>query len=354
MKKIIISVTNDLITDQRVHKVATSLINKGYFVLLIGKHGDQIKSRSYRTHRFKMIFNKGFMFYLEYNYRLFSFLLFKKFDILLSNDLDTLLSNFLLSRIRNKKLVYDSHELFTEVPELINRPFIKFTWSILERLCLPYIIYSYTVSQSISNYYLRKYGLKMLVVKNFPIYKKTSNYSKDNKVKKIIYQGAVNKDRGIELMIESMLYVDATLIIVGAGDIIKQMKNKVKNFSLENKVKFLGKLPYEDLYEITKTCDLGLSFEENTCLAYSYSLPNKIFDYINAEIPVLISDLPEFKKIIIKNKVGMCLKSREPKEVAKQIEHILSLSQQYWIDEIRLAKKEFCWQNEEKKLLTLF
>ena len=97
-----------------------------------------------------------------------------------------------------------------------------------------------------------------------------------------------------------------------------------------------------------------MSFEENTCLAYSYSLPNKIFDYINAEIPVLISDLPEFKKIIIKNKVGMCLKSREPKEVAKQIEHILSLSQQYWIDEIRLAKKEFCWQNEEKKLLTLF
>ena len=128
MKKIIISVTNDLIADNRVHKVATSLCKNNYNILLIGrklKKSSKIKERNYKCKRIKLIFNKGALFYAEYNFRLFWLLLFTKADILLANDLDTLLANFLCAKIKRKKLVYDSHEYFTEVPELINRKFTK-------------------------------------------------------------------------------------------------------------------------------------------------------------------------------------------------------------------------------------
>ena len=356
MKKVIISVTNDLSTDQRVHKVANSLTANGFHVLLVGRLHQRSKallSRKYHCHRFKLIFNKGFLFYLEFNVRLFFFLFFKKCDILLSNDLDTLLANFLVSKFKARKLIYDSHELFTEVPELLNRIVVKNFWLYIEKLCLPRVKYTYTVSNSIASYYNKKYDINMSVVRNLPLLKK-AHYIKDNHVKKIIYQGAINKDRGVDLMIESMQYVDAKLYILGSGDLLYEMMEYAEKLNLDDKVFFIGKLNFEDLFSITQTADLGLSFEKDTCLAYRYSLPNKIFDYIHAEIPILISDLPEFKQIIEEYDVGLVLNSRDPKEAASQINQLLAVDKKMWLSKISLAKQVLCWENEEKKLLSIF
>ncbi len=135
MKRIIVSVTNDLTTDQRVAKVCDTLTKMGFSVLLIGrklKNSENI-NRNYKIVRFRLLFNKGFLFYAEYNLRLFFKLLFLKKDVLLSNDLDTLLPNYLIHKIFKTKLVYDSHELFTEVPELTNRPFVQKFWLTIEK-----------------------------------------------------------------------------------------------------------------------------------------------------------------------------------------------------------------------------
>ncbi|MAQ69642.1 MAG: glycosyl transferase group 1 [Flavobacteriales bacterium] len=357
MKKVIISVTNDLNTDQRVDKVANSLLDNGFSVLLVGRKirnfSSPLISRSYDCHRFSLIFDKGFLFYLEFNIRLFFFLFFKKSDILLSNDLDTLLPNFLVSKLKRKKLVYDSHELFVEVPELIHRPIVKRVWLLLEQFCLPRIRYSYTVSTSIANYYHEKYNINMSVVRNFPFYQKIDVSTLVND-KKIIYQGAVNQDRGVDLMIAAMQYVDAKLYIAGTGDVLDQMVDYVIKLNLDKKVIFLGQVPFQKLSKITQSASLGLSFEEDTCLAYRYSLPNKIFDYIHAEIPVLISNLPEFISVIKKYDVGMVLSSRDPKEVASQINTLISSDRKHMLPKIKLAKKDLCWENEQKKLLSLF
>ena len=184
MKKIIISVTNDLTTDQRVDKVATSLVSAGFSVFLIGRShrkASPLNNRKYDSHRFKMFFSKGFLFYFEFNIRLFCFLLTSKCDILLSNDLDTLCANFLISKLRKIKLVYDSHELFTEVPELLNRPITKFIWLSMENFFLKRIKFSYTVSESIASYYRERYGIKMSVISNFPVIKSVKNNSKKSK-----------------------------------------------------------------------------------------------------------------------------------------------------------------------------
>src|SRR5208283_1226470 len=130
MKKFILSVTNDLVTDQRVHRVASTIFNLGNDVLLIGRiRKDSLPvTRPYRTLRMRLLFNQGPLFYAEYNVRLFVFLLFQRVDVLVSNDLDTLLANYLVFRILNKELVYDTHEYFTGVPELKNRPVVRCIW----------------------------------------------------------------------------------------------------------------------------------------------------------------------------------------------------------------------------------
>ncbi|MCF6185522.1 MAG: glycosyltransferase [Bacteroidales bacterium] len=179
-QKIIISVTNDLVADNRVHKVADSLIKFGFEILLVGRKlpGSLHVNREYKTKRFKLLFNKGAMFYAFYNIRLFFFLLFAKADIFLSNDLDTLPANFIASKIRNKKLVYDSHEYFTEVPELVNRPKIKRIWENTEKRILPKIKFLYTVCNSIADIYNKKYGINMKVVRNIPECEKVFKYEK--------------------------------------------------------------------------------------------------------------------------------------------------------------------------------
>src|SRR5688500_271887 len=105
--------------------------------------------RSYRTNRFRMFFEKGALFYAWFNVRLFWFLLFRSSDILVANDLDTLLPNYLVSKLKRKKLVYDSHEYFTEVPELISRPKVKAVWEHIERFIFPKLKYVSTVNHSI-------------------------------------------------------------------------------------------------------------------------------------------------------------------------------------------------------------
>ena len=134
--KVIFSVTNCICYDQRVLKMAETVSKLNCEITIIGrKSGDYCNPDSvpFRTVRFKMFFKKGFLFYKFFNIRLFIYLLFNKCDLLVSNDLDTLLPNFLVAKLKRMPLVYDSHEYFTEVPELHNRLFVKWVGRVLRK-----------------------------------------------------------------------------------------------------------------------------------------------------------------------------------------------------------------------------
>ncbi len=362
MQKIIISVTNDLTTDQRVHKVCTSLQEMGFEILLAGRKLENSLplQRNYKTHRIDLFFNRGFLFYAEYNFRLFFYLLFQKKTIVLANDLDTLLPNYLISKLQKKKLVYDSHELFTEVPELINRPKTQNIWLKIEQYILPKLKNTYTVCQSIANYYNEKYQTNFKVIRNIPIYQPVKYEAcklpleiKNKKI--IIYQGALNIGRGLELMLETMHYLENhLLILVGDGDIAIQLQQQVKQNKLENKVHFLGKKTPKELKKITKLADLGVSVEEDLGLNYRYALPNKIFDYIHANIPVLVSDLPEMKNLVKNYKIGEIITDRNPKKIAIQIEKMLKSDLTLIKENLQKATVKLQWKNEEKILKNIF
>lgn len=360
-KLIIVSVTSDLVADNRVHKVCTTLTKTGFDVFLVGRQlrgSLPVNNRPYKTKRFRLIFRKGPLFYTEYNFRLFLFLLFKKSGILLSNDLDTLPANFCASRIKNIPLVYDSHEYFTEVPELINRPRIQKIWETLESKMVPKIKYAYTVCDSIAKIYNEKYGTQFHVVRNLPV--KQSFQPRNNpeqKQKTILYQGAVNVGRGLEQAILAMKFIeDAQLVIAGDGDIKTNLEKLVSDEKLQEKVKFTGRLPLEELAKLTPKADLGLSIEEDLGLNYRFALPNKLFDYIQAQVPVLVTNLPEMAAIVNHYKIGKICNTLETKNLAQTIDEALNDSgkRKTWKENLKIAANDLTWEKEEKKLLAIF
>jgi len=365
LKKVFLSVTNDLVVDQRVHKVCNTLTNFGYDVTLIGilkKKSSKTLDRNYKIVRFPIVFKKSFLFYAEFNIKLFAYILFKKVDIIVANDLDTLLASYLASIIRKKKLVFDAHEYFTELPELEGRTFVKKIWLRIEQFILPKIKYSYTVCESIANEYKKKYGIEMKVVMNIPLSQKESNSSlllndKIGTRKVIIYQGALNIGRGIELVIKSMKYIENyVFLIVGDGDIRAELIELAIKEQVSEKVIFTGRIPFNELPKYTKRADIGISLEENLGLNYYYSLPNKLFDYINAGIPIIASNLPEIKKIVLENKIGVILEDRTPENLAKIIESIFNnpTTIEIWRNNIFYINKKYKWENQESVLLSLF
>lgn len=356
------SVINDLSTDQRVHKHCTLLTEMGYDVLLIGRSlstSKPLDNRSYSMHRMKLPFERGPLFYASFNVALFFQLLFRKADLLFSNDLDTLLPNFLASRLRGKTLVYDSHEYFTEVPELVSRPKVQAVWKRLESWMLPNLRNALTVNASIASLYKEDYGIEMNVLRNVPMAPKSiSERTKEDldlpvDKKLIILQGSgINIQRGAEEAVLAMNSIEGTvLLILGSGDVIDTLKQMVKSEGLTDKVIFKDRMPYDEMMAHTKVADLGLTLDKNTNINYQFSLPNKLFDYINAGIPVLASDLKEVRGIVENYEIGEVVEEVTPESVAEKVTEMLESPQQSeWKANCCKAAKELNWEKESEVL----
>jgi glycosyltransferase involved in cell wall biosynthesis len=364
-KRAIVSVINDLATDNRVKKTCNVLLEIGYTVHLIGRKlpgSLSIADRPYKCSRMSLILKSGPLFYAFFNLRLFIKLLFTRADLLFANDLDTLLPNYLVSRIKNIPLIYDSHELFCEVPELSQSPRKKKFWEKLEKAIVPKLKICITVNESIAGIFNEKYNIPFEVVRNIPEHsehaappeKQTLGIPSNFKL--IIMQGAgINIDRGAEELIDAMEFVnDAVLFIIGGGDVWNLLEEKVKKKELEKKVRLISKIPREKLLEYTSAADLGISIDKNTNPNYYYSLPNKLFDYIHSGTPVLASRLPEIEKIITHYTVGEFIENHNPLHIAQRINELLGSPQLHlYAANTQKAAKVLNWENEKKKYLTI-
>jgi glycosyltransferase involved in cell wall biosynthesis len=366
-KKAIVSVINDLVTDQRVHKTCTTLHEMGFEVLLVGrrKHDSlPLAERKYATHRMKLSAEKGPWFYFFFQLRLFFFLWENKADVYVSNDLDTLWPNYTISKWRKKPLVYDTHEIFTEVPELVNRKRKQKIWKKLERKIFPKLQHVFTVNESIADWYENEYKIRPAVVRNIPRLSNASSrqltrreaHLPENK-KIILLQGAgINVHRGAEEAVEAMQYLDnAVLLIIGGGDVIHQLKEMAEKEHLEGKIIFVNKLPPDELRAWTSLADIGITLDKDTNINYKFSLPNKIFDYIHAGIPVLASDLVEVRKIVEQYNVGCICPDHEPGNIAKCIREMLESPEfDTWKLNTQKATAELNWEKEEEKIKAVY
>jgi glycosyltransferase involved in cell wall biosynthesis len=328
--KVIFSVTNCICHDQRVQKMAGLVKSLGAEVTIVGRKMGRCCNSGlvpFKTRRFRMVFSRGVLFYKFYNIRLFFYLLFHRHELLVSNDLDTLLPNFLISKIKRVKLVYDSHEYFTGVPEIQNRPLVKWVWSTIEKSVFPHLKHVITVSDSIANQYLKEYGIRPLVVRNCSgRIEHISGYSREalgigqGRLLLILQGGGINVQRGGEELIEVMVKCENTILfIIGSGDVLDDLKKIVNQDNLSDKVRFFPKMSWDEMMRYTKSADVGLSLDKNTNINYRFSLPNKLFDYISAGIPVIAGDLPEVTRIITDHSCGIIIPEISPDEIGQAI-----------------------------------
>jgi glycosyltransferase involved in cell wall biosynthesis len=352
--KVIATVINDVIYDQRMIRICSTL-SESYDVELWGrrKSKNDILDQPYHQRRFRFIVNGGFLFYLAYNLRIFLALLFNKFDVIHAVDLDTLPAGFLACKIKRKKIVYDSHEYFTEVPELVSRSIVRGIWLLIERMLVPKVNAAITVGNNIAEIYTKKYNIQFHVIRNCT----ESKIIKEEVDKRgyILYQGALNKGRGLEALIISMKTIPLKLKIAGSGDIDQKLKKIVAENHLSDKIEFLGLIEPQELSKYTSFAFIGYNVMENMGLSYYYSLSNKFFDYIHSEVPVITNQFPEYNDINIT--YNCCVFADAiPKEISKSVNALLNDPKSYQKLKINCKKatKELNWGIEKKKLTKLY
>ena len=341
-----------------MQRICTALAKANYSVLLIGrsyKNSEPLSEQPYQQKRLNCFFNRSFLFYAEYNIRLFFLLLFTSFDVLCSIDLDTILPGYFVAKLKQKKLVHDAHELFTEMPELNENKLAKNIWIGIEKFTIPRIQHAYTESEGYQSIYAQYYPeTPFQVIRNVPFYYTTARTIHDGEY--ILYQGALNVGRGLEQAIEAMKEIDYPLWLAGEGDVSEQLRQQVKKLNLEETVRFLGWVKPADLREITANAKIGLNLLDPTNRHYQLSFPNKLFDYIMAELPQISMNFPNYNRILGEKNVGVLVNDLQVKTIQNAIERLLTNEDFYdkCIKDCKELKEIHNWNNEQEKLLLFY
>jgi glycosyltransferase involved in cell wall biosynthesis len=357
VKKIYFTVTNDLTFDQRMHRICTSLAEDGYAVTLVGRKLNNslpVTEKKFSQKRLTCWFKKGKLFYIEYNLRLLFYLLFRRVDIICAIDLDTIIPCYTISKLKSIPRVYDAHELFTELKEVVTRSAIKKIWLWVERKLVPKFKNGYTVSEGISQEFQRRYGITYETIRNMPLLKDVE--PAPQKERFILYQGAVNEARGFEYLIPAMKMVDCRLVVCGDGNFMGQLKNLIQQNNLTAKVELKGMLTPDELLSISQQAYIGVAVAENEGLNQYLALPNKFFDYMHAGLPQVTMNFPEYIKVNKQYEVALLINNLQTETIAGALNNLLTDD----VLHMRLrnncieARKELNWQNEEKKLLSFY
>ena len=371
MKKVISIVLNNFKNDSRVLKENISLQNAGYdvkVVALLESGVDEYEIvENISVHRVKLIskdWSKNIVIqlvkYCEFLYRVIKE--YKDADILHCNDLNALPIGFIVKKFYNKdiKVVYDAHEYETEINGLhgVQKTIVKK----LEKFLIKYADEVICVSDAIATEYVKLYGIKKpSLVLNTPPYKeikkkdlfrKDLNIGKDKTI--FLYQGSISRGRGVEIVIESFKAIEdtnAVILFMGYGELeeyVKEIAKKQKN------IYFYPAVSPEVLLDYTSSADFGISTIEDTCLSYRYCLPNKMFEYMMADIPLIVSNLPEMKRVVEQNRVGVVAKENTPEGLKEAIKEAINLDKEELYQNIRKVKEVYNWQEQERVLLDVY
>lgn len=362
MPVIIFTVTNDLNFDQRMIRICTSLANNGYEVILVGRKMPgslPLLEQPFQQKRLNCFFRKGFAFYAEYDLRLFFWLLFQKAHALCAIDLDTILPVYFISKLKGSKRIYDAHELFCEMKEVVSRPSRYKFWKWVERVTVPKFKYGYTVCEPIAYEFEKMYGVKYEVMRNVPV-KEPSSKEQETKNQEpgifFLYQGAINEGRSFETLIPAMKDVKAPLHIYGDGNFLEQTKQLIHHHQLEEKVLLKGKLQPKELKQITTTAFAGLTLFENNGMSNYLSLANRFFDYIMAGVPQVAMKYPSYQQINDDFEVAVLIADTSPKTIADALNLLLADAVLYerLQQNCMKAREVLNWQQEDKKLITFY
>jgi glycosyltransferase involved in cell wall biosynthesis len=367
MPHLTFTVTNDLTFDQRMQRCCAVLAAAGYEVTLVGRElptSQPLQATTFAQKRLRCWAHAGKLFYIEYNIRLFFYLLFAKTDAYIAIDLDTILPNFYCAKLRHRPIVYDAHEYFSELPEVVNRPAVKRAWEAIAAHTIPRIPYCYTVCHSLAEVFTQRYGVPFAVFRNMPFAQaKQQNLGTALDIppadgrKIIIYQGYLNDGRGLEELLCAMPHLpDAVLWLVGEGDNSAALRQQTADLQLTDRVIFLGRVLPKDLPQLTQQAYIGVNLLQNKGLNYYYSLANKFFDYVQAHKPALTVTFPEYLRLVAEYEVAICVNDLQTATLVTAIRRLFDNAAYYahLQAECERAAAQWTWEQEAKELVEFY
>jgi len=370
MKIISLLVTN-FKNDNRVYRMAKTLSTNGFPTTVVAwKKGDVLAEENFNGVEVERIVVKsdrwkrsniliGAIQYFEFAFRAVK--KYRKIDAWHCNDYEAFVIGVLAKISRPKlKLIYDCHEL--ESHRNGKGSFMRFVIGSIEKLFIPWTELVITVSPSIQEFYKRKYNLPFVaLVRNLPNEMQISHSNTlreklglKNDQRVFLYQGMLGKGRGIEVLLnafEAREAADAVIVFMGFG----ALKEQIEGYAWDHEnIFFVPAVSYTEIPLYTGSADVGVNSVEPTCLSYKYSLPNKLFEYIQSEIPVLTNPLPDCAALVNEFQVGRVISSWDVNSINDVIDDMLKADLSIYQDSLRAAKKILNWEVEEQVLLSAY
>ena len=287
-------------------------------------------------------------------------------DVYHSHDLTTLPIGYIAKRRSGGQLVYDSHELFTEVSGLGS--FERRIFHFLEKRLIHRADGVVTVSESIAQELSNRYGVALPnIIMNCPprlvlklgYYKSTlrKKLGLNDTVPIILFVGGYSPGRGLHNLILSAHHINEGIVVfMGWGKLEEELKDLVREEDLGDRVLFARPVPPDDVVREITSASLGVAITQFVCLNNYYGSPNRLFEYVNAGLPVVGSNFPEVKRIVEGYRLGKTFDPEDPRDIAAAINWVLLDKKRY--EEMKQnalkAAEIFNWKNEAKKLLTLY
>ena len=350
--------------DTRVNNLAASLKKDGYDINVIGFdwRNPDFKTESgevkvYKLHKGKF----SLLFYLKYAVLLKLFLFRSKSDIYFAEDIYTLPFVYIYARIKKAKVIYNSRELFGFLAGLRKKKLVQSLISCIEQYFIKKVDLVLTTGEMDTEFIKTQYKItNVLTIRNLPVLQQPKSvvdfremFNLSSEIKILFYQGVLFDGRGLEITIKSLRDIpNAVFVICGSGEQKQKFVDLVKYHNVEDKVFFLGAIDQAELINYTAGADLGLSLIENISISYYYALPNKMFEYMMASLPLVVSDLPQMRNIVDKYETGEVIDIENKNSISVELKKLLGDKEQ--LDKYRTncktAAAELNWQKEYEKL----
>ena len=292
-------------------------------------------------------------------------------DVYHANDVAALPACYVAALLRRKPLIFDAHELPLGDALYTSRTHFRFLRTVsvyLLRAMLPSCSGIITVSPPLVRELQRLYGgKKAVLVRNIPPYQKPHfddwlrrKVGVGSKTRIALYQGYLQKDRGLDGLVRAAQFLAPGIVIVmlGRGEYQTELEALITREGVGDRVKILPAVPYAELLEWTASADIGLIVSPPTCSAnVEVFLPNKLFEYLMAGLPVLASPLEAVEEIIRTYDVGRILPSLEPEVLGRGISTILAdraALESMRCNALAASSHELRWDVEEQRLIALY
>ncbi len=360
----------DLRFDARIYREATALQDAGHRVSIVSSSfSGAITSAPWRRFETRLIpvdrRRSLRLLYPSFWWQAARALPSLSADVYHAHDLDALWPAARVATRQGSLLVYDSHEFWTEQSGVVSRPTIQRFWSWLEQRLVRKVHHTITVSKGIKAALEKRYRLdRVTVLRNLPVFRDpvASNRIRetlglDDQRPVILYQGGFLTENGLLEQIDAAALFDkSVLVLMGGGPCEPELRQKVDQRRLGNSVFFLPRVPFAELHEYTCSADVGLCLIKNSGKSFFYSMPNKLFEYFMAGLPVVASDFPEIGPVVRNSGAGILADPRDPAAVAEQVNLLIADTDRMarYAEAARVAARTYSWEHEVEKLTALY